>query len=163
MIRSSSSEGPLTVESGPSEPPQHSSHNYPPQNSPPGAIQPHLPSYGLPWPVPQHQYPPRPPAPFAAHRYPPLAPSFFHAASAGTALEVLFFTGSYKATCQPCTPLPRPLSPQPKLEGGPDLSDSSTAPSAPASTAAIDPNKPRLLDAPFFESLVGVSVARLLR
>ncbi|PNP75945.1 hypothetical protein FNYG_10805 [Fusarium nygamai] len=75
------------------------------------------------------------------------------------ALGVLFFTGSDKPTSQSWTSLPRPLSPQPKFERGPDHSASSTAPPNPVSTAALDPDRRCLLDASFFESLVVVSVA----
>ncbi|RKL50984.1 hypothetical protein BFJ72_g437 [Fusarium proliferatum] len=54
------------VESGPSEQPQYSSHNYPPSNNPP---HPHVPAYGLPPPV--AHYPPPPPASSTAHAYRP--------------------------------------------------------------------------------------------
>ncbi|KAF5610098.1 uncharacterized protein FSUBG_3330 [Fusarium subglutinans] len=74
MLGSTPDNGASTVESGPSAQPQYSSHNYPPPNSPPGVIQPNIPTYGPPPPVPQHQYSLPPSAPFAAHAYNPPAP-----------------------------------------------------------------------------------------
>lgn len=66
MHGSTSTDGLSKVESGPSEQPQYSSHNYPPSNNPPP---PHVPAYGLPPPV-AHYLPP-PPASSTAHVYRP--------------------------------------------------------------------------------------------
>lgn len=66
MHGSTSTKGLSKVESGPSEQPQYSSHNYPPSKNPP---HPHVPAYGLP--LPAAHCPPPAPAPSTAHAYRP--------------------------------------------------------------------------------------------
>ncbi|SCO91604.1 uncharacterized protein FRV6_15732 [Fusarium oxysporum] len=94
MHGSPSMEGPSKAESGPSEQPQYSSHNYSPSNSPPGVRNPHFPHYG----TINYQLPP-PPPPIAPYTPPPSSTSTPYAYPLGGA----YFNGLRPGTA----PVPR--------------------------------------------------------